>query len=263
MRSSHSNPDSPSTLNFQGVTVSLILTERGAQVSTEAHSCPHCGVPSPTSPSTALRQGSDPERSTFSRRPSPPQRQRPEPQAAAERHAVSAPTGRARKYCQHCGSDIDAQSRSLPTLWCSREVLGSRAARYRCRSLPHLGRTGPDLQWRGSQGHSLHGVLRRALPDGVRLHRLFSAPGVLGLQHLSCVLDCGEELEYAIVAEQDLRDGVAKLCRAPSEEPAATLDRSRAPAGRHYALIVGTPYRVCTSLGRPPTVAVRTRPIVY
>jgi ABC-type uncharacterized transport system substrate-binding protein len=29
MRSSHSNPDSPSTLNFQGVTASSILAERG------------------------------------------------------------------------------------------------------------------------------------------------------------------------------------------------------------------------------------------
>jgi TM2 domain-containing membrane protein YozV/RNA polymerase subunit RPABC4/transcription elongation factor Spt4 len=88
--------------------------ECGAQVSTEAHSCPHCGVPSPTSPSDSLRQGSEPERSTFSRRPTAPQRQRLEPQPAAERHAVSATTGRARKYCQHCGNDIDAKAEVCP-----------------------------------------------------------------------------------------------------------------------------------------------------
>jgi len=88
--------------------------ECGAQVSTEAHSCPHCGVPSPTSPSDALRQGSEPARSTFSRRPSAPQRHRLEPQPAAERNAISATAGRARKYCQHCGNDIDAKAEVCP-----------------------------------------------------------------------------------------------------------------------------------------------------
>jgi len=87
--------------------------ECGAQVSTEAHSCPHCGVPSPTSPSAALRQGSDPERSTFSRRSTAPQRQRLEPPPTAERNAISATT-RARKYCQHCGTDIDAKAEVCP-----------------------------------------------------------------------------------------------------------------------------------------------------
>src|SRR5260370_16277964 len=106
---------SSSTHQRGGMTMPLTqCRECGAQVSTEAHSCPHCGVPSPTSPSDALRQGSEPAQSTFSRRPTAPQRQRLESQPAAERNAVSATIGRARKYCQHCGNDIDAKAEVCP-----------------------------------------------------------------------------------------------------------------------------------------------------
>ena len=87
--------------------------ECGAQVSTEAPSCPHCGVRSPTRPSDPV-QGNAPERSAFSKRPSAPERPLLEPQPPPERNTASATTGRARKYCQHCGSDIDANAEVCP-----------------------------------------------------------------------------------------------------------------------------------------------------
>ncbi len=87
--------------------------ECGAQVSTEARSCPHCGVPSPTEPSEAPPHRSGSDSSAFSRRPPALTRHPVEP-PPPPRNAVGAPTGRARKFCQHCGRDIDAKAEVCP-----------------------------------------------------------------------------------------------------------------------------------------------------